>query len=141
MRVIKGHQTPAPTAASPATRSGFRRLRAPSRSARGAFGFADIELFGLAAATFVVIAGLLLAYAGRAARIDEGAPAQPVIALHELAGPAALEPLLTMYPSAAERQVVAERLDQVALVGVSNSSGPLVNSTTVGGLASTWVAK
>jgi len=39
-----------------------------------------------------------------------------------------------------EAELVAEHADQVALIGGSNSSGPLVNSTMVGGLVATCVA-
>jgi hypothetical protein len=73
MRVIKAEL---PRASEPAaSRSGFRRLRPGSRPPGGKFSLIDLELFGLAVAALVVMAGLILAYAGRVSRIDEGAPA------------------------------------------------------------------
>ena len=107
MRVIKAEL---PRASEPAaSRSGFRRLRPGSRPPGGKFSLIDLELFGLAVAALVVMAGLILAYAGRVSRIDEGAPAA-IVQLSALNSAADLTPLLTMYESDAERQVVADAL-------------------------------
>ena len=111
MRVIKA-ELPRAGEAQP-TRTGFRRLRPGSRPA-GTFSTIDLELFGLAAAALVVMTGLVLAYAGRVSRINEGAPASPVVSLNALNSPADLAPLLTMYESEAERQVVADALHRRA---------------------------
>ena len=67
----------------------------------------NVELLGLAAASIVVLFGIVLAYAAKVARVDEVAPAGGVIPLYALASPADLEPVLTQFPSPIERQTAA----------------------------------
>ena len=98
MRVI----APAPPRIRPEVRGGVRstsscsdcRRRAPSSSL-----------------------GVVLALAGKIGRTDTGTPAQPVVPLHALSGPADLEPLLTMFDSPTERQAVARALHRRANEG------------------------
>lgn len=86
-----------------------------------------IETLGLAASSAVVILGVLLTFAGRAARIHEAATPVATVGLHALKGPADLEPILTMFSNAHERQVIARAIHQRAI------SSPALEH--VGGLA------
>lgn len=129
MRIVKA-ELPRASEPQPAARSRFRRVGPGQRSPR-TFATIDLELFGLAVVALVVMAGLVLAYAGRVSRIEEGAPATP-IQLNTLAGPADLAPLLTMYASEAERMAVAEVLHRRAV------AEPRLEH--VGGLASVTIS-
>ena len=103
------------------------RIGPESRVRRGL----NVELLGLLTATIVVLFGILLTQAGKAARL-EVARAGPVIPLHALTGPADLEPLLTTFPSAFERQAAALALYRRATV----TGAPLQH---VGGLAAVTI--
>jgi cell division protein FtsW (lipid II flippase) len=91
MRVI----TPAPI-----------RVRPEVRRARAI----TVELLGLIAASLIVTFGIALAFAGKAGRAGEDGPAENLVPLHGLRSPADLEPLLSMFESPHERQVVAQAL-------------------------------
>jgi cell division protein FtsW (lipid II flippase)/cell division protein FtsI/penicillin-binding protein 2 len=82
------------------------RVRPASRVRRSL----NIELLGLLVATCVVMGGLALARAGKAGRLGDLAPAGTIVPLHALEGPAAVEPLLTMFPSTFERQSVGRAI-------------------------------
>ena len=91
MRVVAVDQMSAPAAARPA-----RPL--------------NIELLGLAAASLIVLFGIALTHAAKLARLGEVAGPETVIALDQLKSAADLEPVLVMFDSAYERQVVARAL-------------------------------
>ena len=84
------------TAAASPVSANVRRVRA-----------VNLELAGLLAASLVVALGIVLVFAGKVGRAGENTPPGGVIPLHALGGPAALEPVLSMFPSPYERQVVA----------------------------------
>jgi hypothetical protein len=67
-----------------------------------------IEMLGMLACSVVVAFGLLLTYSARIARTAEAdAQAGSTLNLHRLSGPVDLVPLLTMFETMPERQVVA----------------------------------
>src|SRR5262249_6571577 len=70
----------------------------------------NIELLGLVAASMVVLFGLALVYTAKEARLDESGVPSAVIPLYDLTSAAQLEPVLTMFPSPVERQMVAQAL-------------------------------
>jgi len=70
----------------------------------------NLECLGLAAASIVVVLGVVLACAAKVARLDEVAPSGGVIPLYALQSPEDLEPLLTMYEADDERAAVARAL-------------------------------
>ena len=110
----------------PAPEPGLR----PRRSA-AAVRTVNIEAAGLAACTIALALGLALTSWGKAAAGQTTLPAGAVN-LRELHGPDALEPLLTMFPEAAERQAVAAALYARA----TSTTAPLEH---VGGLASATI--
>ena len=85
-----------------------------------------IEMLGLLVATLVVVTGVMLTFGGKAARMSEGAP-PAVVRLDALKSAADLEPLLTMFATPHERQVVARAIHRRA------TSDPALEH--VGGLA------
>src|SRR5436190_12412384 len=82
-------------------------IRPDARRARAM----NLELLGLAAATIVVVFGIALAFAAKSAGTSAPAAA---IRLQALTGPADLDPVLAMFPSTYERQVVARALYRYA---------------------------
>src|SRR5688500_11205114 len=107
MRVI----TPAPARVRPFDSLRLaqgRPFRSPGlaqgRRARGV----TLELLGLIAASMIVTFGIALAFAGKAGRAGEDAPSGGPVNLHALRSPVDLEPVLTTFTSAHERQVVAQ---------------------------------
>lgn len=86
------------------------RVRPEVRRARAI----NLERLGLAAASLVVTFGVGLALAGKVGRAGEEVPAEPLVTLHALRGPADVEPLLVMFPSPHERQVVATAIHRRA---------------------------
>lgn len=86
--------------------AGQTLTRQPTASSRSI----NIELIALAAVTVVVLFGLVLTYAARLGRLEEGASPGHVIPLYALRSPADLEPALTMFTSEHERAFVAHAL-------------------------------
>src|SRR5436190_17278256 len=82
-------------------------IRPDARRARAM----NLELLGLAAATIVVVFGIALAFAAKSAGTSAPAAA---IRLQALTGPADLDPVLAMFPSTYERQVVGRALYRYA---------------------------
>ncbi|MCC6163033.1 MAG: FtsW/RodA/SpoVE family cell cycle protein [Acidobacteria bacterium] len=114
------------------------RVGRPAASQPGATRAANVEMLGLLATTVVVLFGVGLAIAGRhglkpVASIpkEQSVVVAPAV-LHDLASPAALVPLLTMFESDRERMAVAERLYRRA----TDTIDPLEH---VGGLAGVTV--
>jgi cell division protein FtsW (lipid II flippase)/cell division protein FtsI/penicillin-binding protein 2 len=106
------------------TRDGFVTGNAPS-SVRAA----NIELLGLVFCAAVVAFGLWLTACGRLAQLDEDSGGgRPVVDLRALHDASELAPLLTMFESPAERQVVATPLYKRAM-------GDTPKLDHVGGLA------
>ena len=100
------------------------RLRPEVRRARSI----TLELLGLTVASLIVIFGVALAFAGKAGRAGEEAPAAELVPLHALRSAADLEPLLSMFASPYERQAVAN-----AIYRRATTSDPRLEH--VGGLA------
>jgi cell division protein FtsW (lipid II flippase) len=72
------------------------------------------ELLGLLAASVIVTFGVVLAFSGKVGRAGEDAPADGPVPIHLLGAAAELEPLLSMFSSAFERETVARALYQRA---------------------------
>jgi cell division protein FtsW (lipid II flippase)/cell division protein FtsI/penicillin-binding protein 2 len=90
----------------------------------------NLELLGLAAASIVVLTGVLLTVSGRVARLEADAPdGTTVVHLNQLQTPAGLEPVLTMFEVPFERQAIARAL----FARAADRDRPLNH---VGGLAS-----
>ena len=94
MRVIS------PTAAT-RVRPEVRRSRALS-----------LELAGMLAASAIVVFGLALVFGGKLARVAEDGPVAGLVQLSGLKDPQRLESLLTMFPSAYERQAALKLITQ-----------------------------
>jgi cell division protein FtsW (lipid II flippase)/cell division protein FtsI/penicillin-binding protein 2 len=88
--------------------------RAPAATPRRQASALNTELLALAAASVVVLFGIVLAQAARVARLEEVAAPATVVPLDALTAPTDLEPLLTMITSPVERQTVARALYQRA---------------------------
>lgn len=89
MRVVTAGESPVPVAT---------RHRRPL----------NIELLGVAAASLVVLFGIVLTYAAKTGAVDLAA--DTVVPLYALKGPADLEPVLTMFDAPYERQFAARAL-------------------------------
>ena len=83
-----------------------RPLRAAARHTRAL----NIELLGLAAASIIVLFGIALTYAGQDRLRRSSRRRTRRSRCHALKAPADLEPALTMFESAYERQFVARAL-------------------------------
>ncbi len=86
------------------------RIRPEVRRSRAV----NLEFAGMIAASLIVAFGIALVFAGKLGRIGEDGPVEKLVSLHSLGGPQVIEPLLTMFPSAHERQVVARLISQRA---------------------------
>ena len=85
----------------------------------------NIELLGLLAASLIVVFGVALTWTARISSPDL-VPAGGVIPLYALKGPADLEPALTMFESAGERQFAARAIyERIASPGGIDRIGQL----------------
>lgn len=66
-----------------------------------------LECLGMVAASVIIVVGIALVFAGKLGRVGEDGPVEALVRLHSVSDPAALEPLLTMFSTAHERQVAA----------------------------------
>jgi cell division protein FtsW (lipid II flippase)/cell division protein FtsI/penicillin-binding protein 2 len=98
-------------------------------SARRPLQALNVELVGLVAASAVVLFGIAIVHAARVARLAEVAAAGTIVPLYALTSPAELEPVLSAFTSAAERQAVALALYQRATSTSLDHVGALADVT------------